>query len=239
MKSSNPLWPKIDFMFFFIYFLFRMPIKQKKTFIVGDIHGCFKEFLDLLKKANYHPERHRLILTGDMINRGPDSLKVLEWVKKHKVSAVRGNHEQLFIKRYFISPALKKLKTEMGKDLDQWMIWLNQLPFYIEEKDFLVVHAGLAPHKHPKQSDPHLLMHIRTWDGKGLNLKDPNNPPWYDFYKKKKLVVYGHWAAQGLTVKENSIGLDTGCVYGGELSGLLLPEKKILQVPARKSYYKF
>ena len=230
-----------------------MPISQK-TFIIGDIHGCYKEFLELLKKGAYHPKTHRLILTGDMINRGPDSLKVLEWVKKHQVEVVRGNHEQLFINQNFLPPVLTKLAKDMGKNLEKWLIWLKKLPFYIEEKDFLVVHAGLVPQQDPKDSDPHLLMHIRTWPVKKqshpplsppANIPDFVQPaptrkqdflPWHDFYTKKKLVVYGHWAKQGLSLKKNSIGLDTGCVYGGQLSGLLLPERKIIQTPAHKNY---
>ena len=215
----------------------------KKTLIVGDVHGCFKEFLALLNKADYKPETHRLILVGDIINRGPFSLEMLEWVKNKGVEMVCGNHEQSFIKGVrnngFLSPSLKKLKKDMKQDLNQWLEWLEALPFYIEEKDFLVVHAGLVPKEHPKHSDPHLLMNIRTWDGLGKDIKNEYNPAWYSFYKEKKPVIYGHWANQGLNVRKNTIGLDTGCVYGYKLSGVLLPERKILQVPALKNYYSF
>lgn len=214
---------------------------SKKVFIVGDVHGCFKEFLALLNEADYKSETHRLILVGDIINRGPFSLEMLKWVKTNGVEMVCGNHEQAFIKEVkrggFLSPALQKLKKDMSKDLSQWLEWLEALPFYIEAKNFLVVHAGLVPEEHPKYSDPHLLMNIRTWDGQGKDIKSEYNPAWYSFYKDKKLVIYGHWASQGLNVRKNTIGLDTGCVYGCKLSGVLLPEKKILQVPALKNYY--
>ena len=213
----------------------------RKTFIVGDVHGCLKEFLALLKKVNYKADTHRLILVGDIINRGPFSFEMLNWVKKNEVEMVRGNHEQAFIRgiteNNLTNPVLYELKKEMKKDLKKWIEWLCQLPFYIEEKDFLVVHAGLVPQEEPQYSDPHLLMHIRTWDGKGKDIKSELYPAWHDFYKKKKLVVYGHWANQGLKIKKNSIGLDTGCVYGQKLSGVLLPERKIFQVPALRNYY--
>ena len=141
-----------------------MKEKKRKTFIVGDVHGCLKEFLALLKKVNYRAETHRLILVGDVINRGPFSFEMLSWVKKNKVEMVRGNHEQAFIKGVIedktLSPVLKKLKKEMKQNLKKWLEWLCLLPFYIEEKNFLVVHAGLVPQEKPQDSDPHFLMNI-------------------------------------------------------------------------------
>ena len=82
-------------------------------------------------------------------------------------------------------------------------------------------------------------MNIRTWDEKGEDIKSDFNPAWYSYYKNKKTVIYGHWANQGLNVRENTIGLDTGCVYGYKLSGVLFPERKILQVSALKTYYPY
>ena len=189
-----------------ILLFFRMKNFSKKTFIVGDVHGCFKEFLALLNKAGYKFETHRLILVGDIINRGPLSLKMLKWIKNNGVEMVRGNHEQAFIRGVrnsgFLGPVLKKLQKDMKKDLSQWLEWLEALPFYIEDKDFLVVHAGLVPEEHPKYSDPHLLMNIRTWDGQGKDIKNEYNPAWHSFYKNEKPVIYGHWANQGLNVRK-------------------------------------
>ena len=216
-------------------------MKQEKVFIIGDVHGCFKEFLALLKKANYKPKKHRLILVGDVINRGPHSLELLKWLKKNNIELVRGNHEQSFIRGVknsgLLNPVLKQLKKDMKGKLNQWIDFLEALPFYIEGEDFLVVHGGLVPQEEPKYSDPHLLMNIRTWDGIGQDIKSEANPPWYQFYKGQKTVVYGHWAHQGLKLRKNSIGLDSGCVYGGSLSGVFLPERKIIQVSAFKNYY--
>ena len=218
-----------------------MKRQLRKTFVVGDVHGCFKEFLALLKKANYSSKTHRLILVGDVINRGPHSLEMLEWVKNRGVEMVRGNHEQSFIRGLrsngLLSPILKKLKKDIKQDLKKWLKWLEALPFYIEEEDFLVVHAGLVPGEHPQYSDPNLLMNIRTWDGQGNDIRSEFNPAWYSHYKDTKLVIYGHWANQGLKVRKNTIGLDTGCVYGHKLSGILLPGRRILQIPALRNYY--
>ena len=212
----------------------------RKPFIIGDVHGCFNEFLKLLEKINYDKKTHRLIFVGDIINRGPQSFDMLKWVKKEGAEAVLGNHEQAFIqsaqRNIPLRPILEQLKKEMGRSLAEWINWISSWPVYIEEEDFIVVHAGLVPGEHPHDSSPKFLMNIRTWDQKGGNIKDETNPPWYNFYKRNKLVIYGHWAKQGLTIRSNTIGLDSGCVYGGSLSGVFLPERQVIQVSAFKNY---
>ena len=74
-----------------------MKKESRKIFVFGDVHGCFKEFLALLKKAGWTAKTHRLISVGDIINRGPHSLEMLEWIQKEGIEMVRGNHEQVFI----------------------------------------------------------------------------------------------------------------------------------------------
>ena len=205
-----------------------------RTFIVGDVHGCFDELMLLLKKSGYKSHNHRLILLGDLINKGPDSFKVLSWVREQKVDVVIGNHELKFIKaienRLPLPAVLEKLKKSMNGELGGWLSWMKGWPVYIEEEGFLVVHGGLVPGEHPRQSETEYLVNIRYWGGKGKGMKDPSYPAWHDLYTGSKLVVYAHWAQQGLKIKENSIGLDTGCVYGGQLTGLWLPERKVVQV---------
>lgn len=215
---------------------------SRKIFIVGDVHGCFEEFLSLLEKINYDKSKHRLILLGDIINRGPYSFKMLEWVYKESVDIVRGNNEQLLLEAIehgvFAGSVIQDLIEEMAGDEKKWADWINTWPLWIEEKDFIAVHAGLVPDQQLKETDPTDLMCIRTWTGKYAS-SNHRGSPWHDFYNGKKLVVYGHWARQGLKIKENSIGLDSGCVYGNQLSGMWLAEKQIIQVPAKKNYLAF
>lgn len=207
---------------------------------MGDVHGCFLEFQELLKKISYNRNRHRLILVGDVINRGPDSWKTLQWIRANSVEMIRGNHEEAFItyarRNISINSTLDELKRQMADDLEAWLNWMESLPLYVEEKDFIVVHAGRDPGRSLKDSDPGVLLYVRTWDEKKKRPGNDSHPPWYEFYKGKKLIVYGHWAKQGLTVRQNTIGLDSACVYGKKLSGLLLPERKIVQISARKNY---
>jgi len=212
---------------------------HKRQIIIGDIHGCIEELLMLLKKVNYDDNNDELFFVGDLINKGPESLKVLELCLEKKVRFVLGNHELGFIRNYHQKSNSKyfaKLANEFGDSLEFWIHWLESQPLYIEEDKFLLVHAGLVPGKTLSQTDSRYLTSIRTWDGKGLDIKNESNPPWFDFYNENKLVVFGHWAKRGLVLEDNVIGLDTGCVYGGELSALILPEKKLLHVKALKCY---
>ena len=206
----------------------------KETFIVGDVHGCFNELMLLLEKAKYSPKEHRLILVGDLINKGPDSFKILKWFRKTKTETVIGNHEIKFIKavesNQALPPSLEQLKKQMGTKLYDWIEWIKTWPLYIETEDFLVVHGGVIPGEHPSQSKPEYLINIRCWDAETKTIHSSDYPAWHEFYTASKLVVYGHWAKQGLKVKNNSIGLDTGCVYGGQLTGVWLPDRKIVQI---------
>ena len=213
---------------------------KKRTLIVGDIHGCLQEFEALLEKAHFVLEEDRLILVGDLINKGPDSLGVLRKAHELGCEVVLGNHEWNALKaqknQSFYSKYTEKLKGELGQEYGQWIQWFEALPPFIEDKDFMVVHGGLRPGCHPRETSREILTHIRTWDGCGENLNRPENPPWFDLYEGDKLVVFGHWASLGPMVRPKVICLDSGCVYGKKLSALELPGRKIIQVDARRVY---
>ena len=214
---------------------------SERTLIVGDIHGCLEELIELLHKVNFQKDKERLILAGDLISKGPYPFEVISFVRRHlKCEVVMGNHERALLfylqgKKYPYK-GFKELQEKMAPDMIRWIRWLENLPLYIETQDFLVVHAGLQPKRHPKDTDPRILTTIRTWDGKGEVLNNTYAVPWFDLYKGEKLVVFGHWAQLGLLVRDNVIGLDSGCVYGNTLSALILPERDIVQVKAKKVY---
>lgn len=200
---------------------------KMRTIFVGDIHGCYREFMLLLGKIKYNDKHDRLILLGDLINKGPDSKKVLEFVKENKVEFILGNHEYGFInslnenKNSFI-----KLKNQLGDQVIEWKSFLESKPFYIDEKHFLAIHAGVIPNSSLETVDKGDLLNLRIWNGR----------PWYDYYKDEKLIIYGHWAAKGLSIGKNRIGLDSGCVWGGALSAFCIEEKKIYQQKALTQY---
>jgi serine/threonine protein phosphatase 1 len=216
---------------------------EKRTLIVGDVHGCFDELQELLKKASYNKENDRLIFVGDLINKGPKSMDVLNWVKSEGCEVILGNHELGFI-RYLMRPdptfkAFIKLEKEMEGKAKEWGEWMSHFPLYIKEDDFIIVHGGIVPGMKLEETPDYLITRIRTWDGKGEDMYNDEDPPWYEFYKEDTLVVYGHWAGQGLNIRENTIGIDTGCCWGRKLTLLHLETREVFQVDAKEEYAKF
>ena len=215
----------------------------QRTIIIGDIHGCLDEFEELLERVCFKREHDRLILVGDLINKGPNSLGVLKKAHELHCQVILGNHEDNFIRSVRnpssnSSQSFEKLKREMAQEFEFWFEWMEGLPTFIEDETFLVVHAGLRPNYHPKETDKRILTRIRTWDGLGENLFSEDDPPWFDLYHGDKLVIFGHWASLGPMVRPTVICLDSGCVYGRQLTALILPERDIVQVDAKKVYEK-
>lgn len=210
------------------------------TFIIGDLHGCYDELQDLLSAASASLSRHRIIFVGDIINKGPKSFKILQWVRDNGVETVIGNHELRFLKGLrqgqSLSPALKELKSQMGKQLDLWVGWIDSFPNFINDRDFWVVHGGFQPGVDPEKTPRSILATIRTWEGSTKQMYRPGAPAWHSFYSGNKPVFYGHWAIQGIHINNNTYCLDSGCVYGKTLTGIWAGEKKMISVPARRAY---
>lgn len=214
---------------------------EKRTLIIGDVHGCYKELKKLLKKVDAKPDEDRIIFIGDLINKGPDSRKVWELFREMKATCIMGNHEYSFLhlaqgKIHKHSKYFDGLRKNFGSKFDEFVADVSQFPLWLEDKNLMLVHGGLVPGLHPEQTNPWHLVSIRTWDGEGADLKKESNPPWFDLYDGDDVVVFGHWAALGGIDRPKVIGLDTGCVYGGSLSCLILPERKIVRVSAQKKY---
>lgn len=211
-----------------------------RTIIIGDVHGCLDELNALIMKVNYRPENDSLYFLGDIINRGPFSKNTYLRVKELNAVSLLGNHELHVVSCLASdesSDLVTRMKQEFGNSFREFADDIAKWPAFVETEDFILVHAGLVPGKQPAESEDWMLTSIRTWDGAGKDLNNPHHPPWFDFYKDPKLVVFAHWAALGGVVRENVIGLDTGCVYGRHLSALLLPAKKIVTVSARRVYH--
>ena len=207
-----------------------------RTIFIGDVHGCYDELILLLEKLKFNQVNDQLIFLGDIINKGPKSKEVLEFVYNGKHTCLLGNHEIGFLKGKM--PKLKSLLEGLFSKSEFSAIykWMENLPYYLETPEFIAVHGGLIPGKHPRDCKAFDIASIRTWDGKGENLQKHMNPPWYNFYDEDKLVVFGHWASKGFVRSSNYIGLDTGCVYGRQLSAYILEEDKIVQIDSLKGY---
>jgi hypothetical protein len=205
---------------------------NRRIFFIGDVHGCLDELKEMTETLGPDPD-DEVILLGDLINRGPAVADVLKFVYKNGFRCVCGNHEADYRKNHLTDPRYRVLKTQISDDIHNWIM---NLPYFINTENFIAVHAGTEPGVSPEKSRSEILCGIRTWDGKGINLRDPANPPWYDFYTAEKPVFYGHWAKMGLCIRKNTFGLDSGCVYGNALSAMELSSGKLTQVKSRRIY---
>ena len=211
-----------------------------RKLLVGDVHGCRQELETLLEQARFRPGVDQLWLVGDLINKGPDSQGVVELARRLQAKCVIGNHEYHLIrdargedtKRAWV----QNFKITWGANFEPFLREVESWPAYIEDEEFFFVHAGLVPGRHPRDTDPYLLTNIRTWDGQGKRLWNHDDPCWFELYAGPKPVVFGHWAALEGVTKPLAFGLDTGCVYGKQLTGLWWDSKEIISVPALQVY---
>ena len=194
---------------------------------VGDVQGCAQELRDLLAAAGFDPDRHGLAFCGDLINRGPDSAGVLELARRMDALAVIGNHEVALLEDR-PSPTLDQVHRQLGSSLEQWIGWLRSLPTFIRGDGYILVHAGIAPGKQPEECTREELTELRTVNGE----------PWFHFWHGPEVVVFGHWAHRGRVDLPHCKGLDTGCVYGGHLTGLWWPRLEWVSVPARRPWFR-
>lgn len=199
---------------------------MRDTLFVGDVQGCAAELRDLLGAAGFDPVGHRLALCGDLINRGPDSAGVLDLVRRLDALTVIGNHEVALLegKR---TVTLDVVRRQLGSALGEWLAWLSSRPLFVRQDGYILVHAGIAPGKRPEECTRSELTEIRTVDGQ----------PWFDLWRGPETVIFGHWAARGKVDRPLCKGLDTGCVYGGQLTGLWWPRLEWVSVPAKRRWF--
>lgn len=120
-------------------------------YVIGDIQGCYDEFVDLLHLIDFNPGKDTVILAGDVVNRGPKSLETLKLIKKHESSMrmVLGNHDLSLLHIWYAKGKVKKHDTIQdvinSPEAPVLMDWLRKRPMMIVEDKTVVVHAGLWP----------------------------------------------------------------------------------------------
>lgn len=191
-----------------------------RTIIVGDVHGCAFELEALLDRIQFS-SGDRLVMVGDLIARGPDSLGVLDIARRTGAVLVRGNHEQKLLDWYtHDGVVLGRIHAELARALRpvDWTL-LATSPLFVDmpEHGLSVVHAGVAPGLVLERQHPHTLLHIRT-----VKTAKKREVLWGQAYAGPPHVVFGHNALPGLQLHAWATGLDTGCVYGGRLTAMVL-----------------
>lgn len=263
---------------------------------IGDIQGCYDAFRQLLDQCRFDPADDQLWLVGDLVNRGPQSLETLRFVRSLGKSAVSvlGNHD-LYLLMVAAGAVPRRGKDDTldpifaAPDVIELLDWLKAQPLAhmveLDGRKHVMVHAGLLPQWSAKDAvalSDEVSTHLRgsnfvsflkslwgdtplAWDNKlsaadrgrvivnamtrmrfcskkgAMDLKIKGKPenapdghlPWFDVPGRKTakdVLVVGHWSALGLKMTPNLVALDSGCLWGGHLTAVSLPERRVEQV---------
>ena len=192
--------------------------------IIGDVHGCADELQLMLSKL----DDRQVVFVGDLVGKGPQSSRVLQIAQSIHALTVRGNHDQ-----YAIEDEKNRLGLSAGE-----LKYLSNAPYFLRfpSLNLLVVHAGFVPNAPANETSPEDMMTMRNVvDGRPTS-SGKEGIAWAEAWQGPEHVVFGHDAKRKLQVHNFATGLDTGCVYGGKLTALLLPENKLVTVDALNTY---
>ncbi|MFF9784360.1 polynucleotide kinase-phosphatase [Streptomyces nigrescens] len=235
--------------------------------IIGDIHGCRSELETLLGRLGYalvrdalgrpvdavHPEGRTAVFVGDLVDRGPDSPGVLRLVMgmvgAGHALCVPGNHENK-LGRYLkgrkvqhthgLAETIEQLEKEDAAFHTEVGAFLQGLVshYVLDGGGLVVCHAGLPEKYHGRTSGrvrSFALYGDTTGETDEFGL--PVRYPWAEDYRGRAAVVYGHTPTPRATWLNNTLCLDTGCVFGGAMTALRWPERELVDVPAERVWY--
>lgn len=266
------------------------------TWAIGDIQGCFDSLQRLLDKCRFDPAQDQLWMVGDLVNRGPQSLETLRFIRSLGASAITvlGNHD-LYLLMVAANAVPRRGKDDTldpifaAPDVAELLDWLKTQPLahaqVLDGQRYVMVHAGLLPewtaddalalsaevsqhlrgpqfaaflnalwgdsplgwHKQLNELDRarvivNAMTRMRFCSKQGvMDLKIKGKPenapvghvPWFEVPGRKTAkdtLVVGHWSALGLKMTPNLVALDSGCLWGGHLTAVSLPEREVIQV---------
>lgn len=234
--------------------------------IIGDVHGCMEELIELFHVLGYqkenaiytHTDGRIPVFVGDITDRGPDSLGVIrlvyEMVTKQKATYVPGNHcNKLY--RFFLGNNVQQkhgLETtvseyesltarEQKSIKHQFMTLYENAPLYLQipELNVIIAHAGIKE-EFIGRTDNRVKSFVLYGDTTGATYSDgrPIRRDWARHYHGDQWIVYGHTPVNKPRVVHKTINIDTGCVFGNELTAFRLPEETTAAVPSRQPYIK-
>lgn len=260
------------------------------TYAIGDVQGCATQLVQLIERVRFNPRSDRLWFVGDLVNRGPDSLAVLRFVRDlgDSVRVVLGNHD-LFLLAASEGIIALRPKDTIGDvleadDRQDLLAWLRRQPLHYRESSYLMVHAGLLPQwtaeeaatlaqeveaalrgdgykaflralycEPAKRWTPALegstrlatiarvFTRLRTCTPAGETSSFSGPPdeapagffPWFRIPDRRNAdvtIISGHWAALGLHIEPNLLAIDSGCVWGRQLTAVRLEDRAVFQV---------
>jgi protein phosphatase len=235
--------------------------------VIGDVHGCRSELETLLAALGYiverdeegrpvdasHPDGRRLVLLGDLVDRGPDSPGVLRltmgMVRAGHAFCVPGNHENKLVRalrgrQVQVSHGLAETLAQLADESDEFRKDVAEFCYdlvshlVLDDGRLVVAHAGLKEAYHGRAS-----ARVRSFALYGDSTGEtdefglPVRYPWADDYRGRAMVLYGHTPTPDAEWVNNTMCLDTGCVFGGKLTALRYPEKEVVSVAAEQVWY--
>jgi bis(5'-nucleosyl)-tetraphosphatase (symmetrical) len=261
------------------------------TYAIGDVQGCYEPLQRLIEHIHFDPTHDRLWFVGDLVNRGPDSLNVLRYIKKlqDRAVVVLGNHDLflLAVAEGIVTGRPEDTLQEIltAPDRDELLAWVRQQRLLYRENPFVLVHAGLLPQwsideteklareveaglqgpsyqdilrvlypsKHLQWSSDltgptrlatiiKVLTRLRACSPDGLMESSFSGPPeripdgylpWFKVEHRQHqdaTIVCGHWAALGLHCEKQLLAIDSGCVWGRQLTAVRLEDRQVFQV---------
>jgi polynucleotide kinase-phosphatase len=235
--------------------------------IIGDVHGCRAELEELLVRLGYDLDRDPLgravgarhhggrtaVFVGDLVDRGPDSPGVVRLVMGMVAAGtalcVSGNHENKLVRAlrgrkvtvsHGLEVSLEQFKAEPADFRAQALTFMDGLisHYVLDAGNLVVAHAGLKEAYHGRASGrvrSFALYGETTGETDDYGL--PVRYPWATDYRGRAMVVYGHTPTPEPEWVNNTICLDTGCVFGGKLTALRYPERELADQAAHQVWY--
>ncbi|MBA2368186.1 MAG: polynucleotide kinase-phosphatase [Candidatus Protochlamydia sp.] len=228
--------------------------------IIGDVHGCYDELLALLAQLGYiaegskitQPTNRKVIFLGDLVDRGPKTPEVVELVMDMVDAGcalcVPGNHDIKLVKKlegknvkiaHGMEHSLEQLQGKSPEFIERMMRFFDNLVshYVLDDGKLVVAHAGLKEEFHGRGSGA--VRAFALFGAVSGELEEDGTPirdPWFQDYRGNAMVVYGHTSVLEPQWINNTIDIDTGCVFGGKLTALQYPEKNLVSVSAHKQY---
>lgn len=213
-----------------------------RRLIVGDIHGCWRELQELLDLAG-PGEDDEIIAVGDVVDRGPDSASVLDFFRRRQgARSILGNHERKHVRgargEAELAVSQRLVRDELGESYEEAVAFMAAFPLVLDLPEATLIHGFWEPGVALEDQQERFV--VGTIKGE-LELWRRLGRPWWELYDREKPLVVGHhdYVRDGspMIFEDRVFGIDTGCCYGGALTGLILPEFRVVSVRSHANYW--
>lgn len=227
-----------------------------RTIVIGDLQGCYQETLALLKKCGVTPS-DRVIFTGDLVDRGPDSALCVELAMRREQTqgseaSILGNHEDRHLGYRHqeaigrdpkcVIPTHIATRQQLKSEHYQYM---SRMPLFIRLPEYgaAVVHAGVFPGRPLEAQRRDHLLHIQMINPPDQTSKWPSKAPggwkfWTHYWDGPERIIFGHSVLDKPLITDKVAGIDGGGCFGRQLHALILPEWEIVSVACKTDHGK-